>query len=244
MCGIYGRLGHCSLLDQITVPMGSAINHRGPDDRGNYRDQASHLELGHNRLSIIDLSAAGHQPMINENATVIIAFNGEIYNFQALRAELSAEGHEFRSRTDTEVLVHGYEQWGKQLVERLYGMFAFGIWDAVQKTLLLARDPMGMKPLYYWVAPDKTFWFASEIKAFLAIPEFKPKLDRKAISQYLEFNFVYDTERCTLEGIRKLPAGHTMTVRAGSAPKISRYFTPPPVDPCDNSDDAIDLDSS
>jgi asparagine synthase (glutamine-hydrolysing) len=220
--------------------MGKMTSHRGPDDLGIHVAPANFATLGQNRLSIIDLSSAGHQPMANDDQSVVVTFNGEIYNFQKLRDELVGAGYDFRSRTDTEILVHGYQHWGQKLVDRLCGMFAFAIWDKNKQELFLARDPMGIKPLYYWIAPDKTFWFASEIKAFLAIPEFKPKLDRKAISQYLEFNFVHDTERCTLEGIRKLPAGRTMTVRAGSAPKISRYFTPPPVDPCDNSDDAID----
>lgn len=220
--------------------MGRQIGHRGPDDHGLFLDDVNGIALGQNRLSIIDLSSAGHQPMANDDQSVVVTFNGEIYNFQSLRSELEAAGHQFRSRSDTEVLVHGYEQWGPQLVDKLCGMFAFAIWDAHQKTLFLARDPMGMKPLYYWIDPDRGFWFASEIKAFLAVPGFTPKLDHQAISQYLEFNFIYDSERCSLQGIRKLPPGHTITVRAGQEPTIRQYFTPPTVEPCLGQQDAID----
>lgn len=237
MCGVYGTLG--SAPPRLR-PLAAIISHRGPDDRGTFVDDSEGLALGQNRLSIIDLSSAGHQPMANDDESVVVTFNGEIYNFHSLRTELEAEGHRFHSRTDTEVLVHGYEQWGHRLVEKLCGMFAFAIWDARKKSLFIARDPMGIKPLYYWIDPQQGFWFASEIKAFLAVPSFTPKLDRQAIAQYLEFNFIYDSERCSLEGLRKLPAGHMMTVRAGESPKISRYFTPPSVESCPDQQEAID----
>jgi asparagine synthase (glutamine-hydrolysing) len=241
MCGIYGFFGEgVEAALWALSSMGDALVRRGPDDRGTYVNEAVGVALGQNRLSIIDLSSAGHQPMANEDQTVVVTFNGEIYNFQALRAELESAGHKFHSRTDTEVLVHGYEQWGQKLVDRLCGMFAFAIWDAKEKLLFLARDPMGIKPLYYWLSPEKAFWFASEIKAFLVVPGFKPRLDHKAISQYLEFNFIYDSERCSLQGLRKLPPGHLITVRAGEAPKISRYFIPPQVEPCEDHQEAID----
>ena len=220
--------------------MANITAHRGPDDRGTFFDDESGIALGQNRLSIIDLSAAGHQPMMNEEKSVVVTFNGEIYNFQVLRSELESAGHSFRSKTDTEVLVHGYEQWGKGLVDRLCGMFAFAIWDAKEKSLFLARDPMGIKPLYYWQSPSGGFWFASEIKAFLAIKEFTPRLNHTAIAQYLEFNFIHDPEICSLEGIRKLPAGHWMTVRLGQAPVIEKYFVPPVVEPCDDNPSSID----
>ncbi len=241
MCGIHGSLTvkNPSAAD-LLLDIGRITQHRGPDDRGTFVDRAAGLALGQNRLSIIDLSSAGHQPMANEDQLVVVTFNGEIYNFQTLRAELEAAGHQFHSRTDTEVLVHGYEQWGHQLVDKLCGMFAFVIWDAAKKTLFLARDPMGIKPLYYWIDPQRGFWFASEIKAFLAVPGFTPRLDHQAISQYLEFNFIYDNERCSLKELRKLPPGHTMTIRVGEAPKIARYFTPPSVEPCPDQQHAID----
>ncbi len=151
MCGVYGRLGSAPVP---LLPLAALMAHRGPDDRGTFVDDAEGVALGQNRLSIIDLSSAGHQPMSNEDQSVVVTFNGEIYNFQTLRSELEAAGHQFHSRTDTEVLVHGYEQWGHQLVDKLCGMFAFAIWDARQKTLFLARDPMGIKPLYYWIDPQ------------------------------------------------------------------------------------------
>jgi asparagine synthase (glutamine-hydrolysing) len=243
MCGIYGWLSTQANAVENTQRLsrlGEIVAHRGPDDQGTFVDEFAGVRLGQNRLSIIDLSSAGHQPMANEDQSVVVTFNGEIYNFQTFRSELEAAGHQFRSRTDTEVLVHGYEQWGKAFVDRLCGMFAFAIWDAKEKTLFLARDPMGIKPLYYWIDHQQGFWFASEIKAFLSVPGFTPKLDHQAIVQYLEFNFIYDSQRCSLQDLRKLPAGHTMTVRAGEAPKITRYFTQPTVEPCVDQQDAID----
>lgn len=244
MCGIYGWLNRqANDVEQSKrlLRMGNLIAHRGPDDRGAFIDEDAGIALGHNRLSIIDLSSAGHQPMMNEQQSVVVAFNGEIYNFQSIRAELEAAGHTFRSRTDTEVLVHGYEQWGSALVERLYGMFAFAIWDAAEKMLFLARDPMGIKPLYYWLSPDGGFWFASEIKAFLAIAGFTPRLNHAAIAQYLEFNFIHEPRMCSLEGIHKLPAGHMMTVRLGQEPEIRQYFVPPTVEHCEDNSAAIDV---
>src|SRR5687767_8482098 len=162
MCGIYGWLGSkMSRADVELERMGTLLAHRGPDDRGAYFDRRAGLALGHNRLSIIDLTRAGRQPMFNEDGTVGVVFNGEIYNFKELRRELTSTGHHFVSRTDSEVLVHGYEQWGLELLSKLCGMFAFAIWDSRQKTLLLARDPMGIKPLYYHVRSSGELIFAS-----------------------------------------------------------------------------------
>lgn len=242
MCGIYGFLNISRAQQELVLlSMGRLTAHRGPDDAGVFIDNVESVGLGQNRLSIIDLSSAGHQPMLNDESSVAVAFNGEIYNFQSLRSELEALGHEFRSRTDTEVLVHGYEQWGTEFVDRLHGMFAFAIWDAKKKLTFLARDPMGMKPLYYWSSPDGGFWFASEIKAFLAIPGFTPKLNHAAISQYLEFNFIHDTQMCSLEGVQKLPAGHTLTVQKGKSIQLRQYFVPPRVAPFDGDQVEIDV---
>jgi asparagine synthase (glutamine-hydrolysing) len=215
--------------------MANLIGHRGPDDRGVYRDEAAGLALAHNRLSIIDLSPAGHQPMTNEDGTVLLVFNGETYNFQELRAELIRTGHRFVSRTDSEVLVHGYEEWGEGLVERLCGMFAFAIWDGRNHSLFLARDPMGIKPLYYWWSPAGGFVFASEIKAFLALADFRPAVNPRTLRQYLEFNFIPDPQETSLLGVSKVPAGHVLTVRgevaASRRPSPRPYFTPPRVEP-------------
>ena len=169
MCGIVGvcnRSGEpvpAGLLKRMT----DVIAHRGPDSEGHYTDGP--IGLGHRRLAIIDLSASGHQPMSNENGEVVITFNGEIYNFQKLRVELEALGHRFHSQTDTEVIVHAYEEWGADCVTRFNGMFAFGIWDRPRRRLVLARDRYGIKPLY-WYCKDGVFVFASEIKAILEHP--------------------------------------------------------------------------
>jgi len=165
MCGFTGIVGPAADRTATLARMTAAIHHRGPDDHGTFEDAG--CALGHRRLSIIDLSAAGRQPMTNEDGTVQLAFNGEIYNFQELRHDLVARGHTFRSRTDTEVLVHLYEERGDAMVEALRGMFAFALWDAPRRRLLLARDHFGQKPLFY-AEVGETLLFASEIKALLA----------------------------------------------------------------------------
>lgn len=220
--------------------MMNLIRHRGPDDRGVFADGPAGLALGHLRLSIIDLSPAGHQPMFNEDGSVVLVFNGEIYNFQELREQLQKAGHRFLSRTDSEVLVHGYEEWGESVVDKLCGMFAFAIWDVRKRSLFLARDPMGMKPLYYWISPRGAFYFASEIKAFLALAQFQPRPNLRALRQYLELNFIYDENETSLSGVYKLPAGCTLTIRRGETRLAPRsYFTPPPVEPF-NEDGNLD----
>src|ERR1051326_3467687 len=152
--------------------MADAIRHRGPDDEGYYRSGS--LGFGFRRLSIIDLNT-GHQPLCNEDGTVWIVFNGEIYNYQELRSALQNRGHVFRTRTDTEISVHLYEEFGVGCVEKLRGMFAFAIWDENRRQLLLARDRVGIKPLYYWLSA-RSIAFGSEIKALLADPDVKPEL--------------------------------------------------------------------
>jgi asparagine synthase (glutamine-hydrolysing) len=221
------------------------MTHRGPDDRGLHTDADAGLALGHLRLSIIDLSPAGRQPMVNEDGSVVLVFNGEIYNFQPLRDELLARGHRFTSRTDSEVLVHGYEEWGEGLVDRLCGMFAFAVWDARARSLFLARDPMGMKPLYYWRDASGGFYFASEVKAFLGLEDFRPAVNMRALRQYVELNFIYDPHESSLRNVYKLPAGHSLTVRAsdvaaGRTPSPRCYFTPPPVEPLDGRPEGAD----
>jgi asparagine synthase (glutamine-hydrolysing) len=206
------------------------LAHRGPDDRGTYCEASLGVALVHNRLSIIDLSSAGHEPMFNEDGRVALVFNGEIYNFEPLRRELIAAGHRFVSRTDCEVVVHGYEEWGESVVDRLQGMFAFAIWDARKHRLFLARDPMGIKPLYYWRSPSGGLYFASELKAFLGLPDFRAEANPHALRQFLEMNFIYDLHESSLLGVSKLPAGHTLTIQAGAgkaAPTLRRYFVPP-----------------
>jgi asparagine synthase (glutamine-hydrolysing) len=243
MCGIAGWLNPAQQRPAAELArMAELQAHRGPDDRGTFFDEDVGLALAHNRLSIIDLSPAGRQPMTNEDGVLQLVFNGEIYNFQALRAELIAAGHRFISRTDSEVLVHGYEQWGEDLVPRLCGMFAFALWDGRARSLFLARDPLGIKPLYYWWSPSGGYHFASEVKAFLALEDFKPAVNRHALRQYLELDFIYDPAETSLQGITKLPSGHVLTVRAsdvaaGRRPAPRRYFETPAVEPVNGNPD-------
>src|SRR5579862_5350422 len=171
MCGIvgiYDGQGPNPIDRQLLQRMADAIAHRGPDGSGFHL--APGIGLGHRRLAIIDV-AGGHQPLFNEDETVAVTYNGEIYNFQELAAELAAKGHRFRTHSDTEVIVHAWEEWGEAAVNRLQGMFAFAIWDENRKTLFLARDRFGKKPLYYTVLGDGRLLFASEMKALLVCPD-------------------------------------------------------------------------
>lgn len=212
MCGIAGvwNVSGDTVSAGLLRRMTDVLAHRGPDGEGHYLDGT--LGLCHRRLAIIDLSPAGHQPMANESGTVIVTFNGEIYNFQKLRIELEARGHQFHSRTDTEVLVHGYEEWGDDVVTRLNGMFAFGLWDSVRRRLVLARDRYGVKPLYYWT-DGRAILFASEIKALLQDPRVRPAVDRPALLEYFTFQNLF-TEQTLFAGVRLLAPGHLLTVDA------------------------------
>lgn len=229
MCGISGwylTAGH--FMDQKhLVSMAETLNHRGPDDRGYFIDEKRGVALGHNRLSIIDLTQAGHQPMISEDGRNVLTYNGELYNFRELRNELEALGHRFISKTDSEVVLRGFMQWGRSCVEKFCGMFAFAIWSAQDERLFLARDSMGMKPLYYTsLSGGKGFAFASEVKALLALPEFKAKMNRSSLNQFLEFGYTFDEHETSLEGVLKLPPGHTLEVLEGKAGTPTPYFTP------------------
>jgi asparagine synthase (glutamine-hydrolysing) len=190
------------------------MRHRGPDDGGlrlapGPAHSGLHAGLGHRRLSIIDLSPLGHQPMANEDETVWITFNGEIYNYKPLRDDLLAKGHRFRSGSDTEVIIHGYEEYREKICEKLSGMFAFGIWDSRTGKLLLARDRFGKKPLYVRTT-NTGLAFASELKSFLELPDFKPALDLKSFSLYLAFEYV-PAPHSIYQEITKLPPGTFLT---------------------------------
>src|SRR5215470_17754664 len=191
MCGICGTAGFVD--QQLLERMLEVLHHRGPDDHGLHCSAAAEVGLGNCRLSIIDLSPAGHMPMANEDGSIWITQNGEIYNFQELRRELEQHGHHFRSRSDTEVLIHGYEQWGLDLLPRLNGMFAFALLDLRRDTrgprLLLARDRFGIKPLYYWKGRERLV-FASEIKAILQHHEVTASLNLESLHRYLTFLWV------------------------------------------------------
>jgi asparagine synthase (glutamine-hydrolysing) len=213
MCGIVGAVHfnqqpvHACAIQQ----MSDMLRHRGPDDAGVL--EAGIAGLGHRRLKIIDLSPAGHQPMSNEDGTIWVTYNGEIYNFSELREELAQRGHIFSSRTDTEVIVHGYEEWGERCVERFNGMFAFGLWDMHQRKLLLVRDRLGIKPLFYYV-DDEKFLFASEIKAILRYPKVNRALDESAIYDYLSLNYV-PAPKTPFAHVRALRPGHWLMLQDG-----------------------------
>ena len=216
MCGICGFNWNDR---QLISAMNDSIEHRGPDQEGVFCHDA--ISLGFRRLSIIDLSDNGSQPMFNEDNTLCLVFNGEIYNFQELRPELIARGHTFRSKADSEVILHAYEEYGKDCVQRLRGMFAFAIYDLTRKSLFIARDRIGIKPLYYY-EKDGKFLFASEIKAILQDRSVTREVNDQAIYDYLGFEFV-PAPQTMFRYINKLPSGHYLTLTAGRV-EVSRYW--------------------
>ena len=222
MCGIAGRFNYDPsrpVDPEVLAAMTTAIAHRGPDAAGYYR--APGIGLGHRRLSIIDLST-GDQPLANEDGRVQVIFNGEIYNFAEVRAELLSLGHRFRTSSDTEIIVHGYEEWGEHCVERFRGMFAFAVWDARHRRLLLARDRLGVKPLYYAELPGVGLVFGSEIKALLEDPAVPRDWRPEAIDTYLTLLYVPAPDTI-YAGIRKLPPASVLVAEAGRI-RISTYW--------------------
>jgi asparagine synthase (glutamine-hydrolysing) len=214
LCGITGifNLNGEPVSPVILRKMTDAVAHRGPDGEGFYID--SFIGLGHRRLAIIDLSPAGHQPMITSDGQYVLSYNGEIYNFQQLRVELQARGYQFHSRTDTEVLLYAYAEWGEQCLSRFNGMFAFAIWDRSRQELFLARDRYGIKPLYYTLQ-GHTFLFCSEAKAILAHPAYQVALDKAALLEYFTFQNFF-TERTLFAGVKLLPAGTYFRISLGA----------------------------
>lgn len=243
MCGLTGWL--CA---QGTEParatldrMALAIRHRGPDDQGTFHDPRAGVALSHVRLSIIDLTAASHQPMKDAATGVVLAYNGELYNFRQLRSELQSLGHSFASQGDTEVVLRSYMQWGTACYERFAGMFALAIWDPRNCVLHLARDPMGLKPLYFMNRPGGLL-FASEVKAFRELPDFALVPSALGLRQYMEFGYVFDENQTLFEGVFKLPPGHRMEVRAAGSFEIHPYYSPAAVDPADARAESERLD--
>jgi len=231
MCGICGAVilkphsAAASDLRAALEAMNRQILHRGPDDDGFYlRDNVG---LGMRRLSIIDLKT-GHQPMSNEDGTVWVVFNGEIYNHRELRPGLEAQGHRYRSHSDTETIVHLYEEYGKDCVQHLRGMFAFAIWDARRLRFFAARDRLGIKPLYYRLTPE-SFLFGSEIKALLAYPGVRAEINRRALPEYLAFGYMAGTDTL-FAGINKLPPGHTLELDESGRIQIEPYWDLPQVE--------------
>ena len=230
MCGICGKISYDSdpIKESLITNMCSSFAYRGPDDRGTYTNTGAlgngspiHLGLGHQRLSIIDLSAAGQQPMSNEDGTVWMTFNGEIYNFKEIRAELKKNGHVFRSDTDTEVLIHLYEEEGLGALNKLNGMFSFAIWDNGLNRLWVGRDRIGIKPLvYFW--DGNHFNFASEIKALLADPAIPKEIDCEALVLYLTFNYI-PAPFTIFKGIKKMEPGHYLVIEDGNL-RLTKYW--------------------
>src|SRR6202165_1932374 len=223
MCGICGVAGgDPSAGRDLVGRMCASMVHRGPDDEGTVH--MGGVTLGMRRLSIIDIEG-GHQPIHNEDSTVWVVQNGEIYNHLELRSQLLASGHAFATQSDTEVLVHGYEEWGEQMVERLNGMFAFALFDVPRRSLLLARDRMGIKPMHYSVAGERLL-FASELKALLRDPALRRGIDPVALDEYLAYEFV-PSPRSIVRGIEKLRPGHTLTWSvADLSLRVRRYWAP------------------
>jgi asparagine synthase (glutamine-hydrolysing) len=232
MCGICGALSldRPRFDDTVVRDMANSLQHRGPDGDGFYTDAP--VALGHRRLSIIDL-ATGDQPIFNEDASIAIVFNGEIYNYRELREALVRRGHRFRTAGDTEVIVHLYEEQGVDCVRELNGMFAFAIWDSTKQRLFLARDPLGEKPLYY-ATVGPTFFFASELKA-LVRAGISRRIDAAALDDYLAYGYV-PAPRTIYSGVYKLPAAHIMVVERGDI-SSSRYWSPWPETRLDLSED-------
>ncbi|MBR3969333.1 MAG: asparagine synthase (glutamine-hydrolyzing) [Clostridia bacterium] len=220
MCGFVGFTNYIADDGRVLGHMMNAIVHRGPDSAGIYLDKD--IALGFRRLSIIDIDG-GNQPMFNENGSLVLTFNGEIYNYKQLRDELLELGHTFNSHADSEVVLHGFEQWGEEVVSRLRGMFAFVIYNKDDGAIFGARDMFGIKPLYYTTS-ENSFIFGSEIKAFLHHPEFKKSLNEQALAHYLSFQYS-PTEETFFEGVYKLPPAHSFCFKNGELTK-KRYFKP------------------
>ena len=218
MCGFTGYIHKSKDKDKIIKKMADSIKHRGPDGEGFYVDDD--IAMGFRRLSIIDLKG-GDQPLFNEDKSLVINFNGEIYNFQEIKEELIKKGHVFKTKCDTEVIVHGYEEYGYDIVKKLRGMFGFVIWDNKKKEFFGARDPFGIKPFYYY-KKDDVFMYSSEIKSFLSNPLFEKELNKESLKNYLVFQ--YDALNETFfKNVYKLDPGHYMTYKDGKI-EIKRYF--------------------
>lgn len=219
MCGIVGFTNSIDNSNEVIKKMMDRIRHRGPDAEGKYVD--GDIALGHRRLSIIDISSQGDQPIFNEDGSLVIVFNGEIYNYMEIREKLVQAGHGFSTNTDTEVLIHGYEEFGEKILNMLRGMFAFVIWDKKKKELFGARDFFGIKPLYYAVM-NGTFMFASEIKSFLEHPAFKKELNTEALENYLTFQYSPAPETF-FKNVYKLQPAHYFRLKGGKL-EIKRYW--------------------
>ena len=228
MCGIAGVFdiegrGHDPRPGDTALRMADTLAHRGPDGRGGWGDPAAGIGLGHRRLSIIDLSPTGAQPMHSADGSYVITYNGEVYNFGELRTELVALGHKFHGTSDTEVMLACFVQWGvEKAVQRFVGMFAFAVFDREKRTLHLVRDRLGIKPLY-WCQCDGLLLFASELRALAAHPAFRREIDREAVDALLRYSYV-PAPATIFRGVYKLPPGSILSVDPGGTPKIAPYW--------------------
>ncbi|NVD73925.1 asparagine synthase (glutamine-hydrolyzing) [Duganella sp. BJB1802] len=212
---------HPRLAADLELAVG-ALRHRGPNDQGTWLRDAG-VGLGQTRLSILDLSSNGHQPMVSEDGQVVMAFNGEVYNFAAIRPELEALGHHFKGSGDSEVVLAAFRQWGMAAVDRFIGMFAIALWDRATRTLHLLRDRLGVKPLYYgW--DGETLWFASELKALRQFGQWTPAIDQQALAEYLQFGYI-NAPRSIYRQVSKLEPGHHLTLAPQGAPQLQRYWS-------------------
>jgi asparagine synthase (glutamine-hydrolysing) len=226
MCGIIGVVERKGVDEDLLLEMRETMVHRGPDDSGLWISRDRTVGLGHRRLSIIDLSEAGKQPMADCNEQIWITFNGEIYNFQEIRDELKKRGYRFRTQTDTEIIVDAYKEWGTDCLERFNGMFAFGIYDEEKKMVFIARDRVGKKPLYY-SRQNGGLRFASELKALLKDPSLSKEIDFQALNHYLTFGYI-GGDLSIFKSVRKLPPAHAMTYDAvKDESRIWKYWEPP-----------------
>lgn len=229
MCGIAGFLDHerradAQELGRLATAMARTLDHRGPDDLGIWCDAEAGLAFGHTRLAIIDLSAAGAQPMVSHCGRFVLSYNGEVYNAGELRAELESAGHVFRGHSDTEAIVEGCASWGVEAtLTRLIGMFAFALWDRAERRLTLARDRLGIKPLY-WGRQNGRLMFASELKALRALPDWRGELDRDALAAYLRHNYI-PAPHSVYKDIRKLEAGTMLEIEPAGEPAVRPYWS-------------------
>ncbi|MBP2679974.1 MAG: asnB 3, partial [Deltaproteobacteria bacterium] len=224
MCGIGGFFRPSGEPDaeNFLERMASRMVHRGPDAGGKFITPDRRVGLCHRRLAILDLSPTGAQPMLDEEADLALSFNGEIFNYREISAELSSMGYRFRGTSDTEMILYAYRQWGILCVQRFIGMFAFALWDGKAGKLFLVRDRLGIKPLYYARTGD-TFLFGSELKLFLEHPDFPKRVDREALQFYLQFMYV-PSPYSIYAGCRKLPPGHVGTISRDGTWEISDYW--------------------
>ncbi|NOZ52954.1 MAG: amidotransferase 1, exosortase A system-associated [Gammaproteobacteria bacterium] len=220
MCGIVGvfdALYSREINKALLLKMNETQHHRGPDGSGVHIEPG--LGMAHKRLSIIDVSS-GQQPLFNEDGSVVVVYNGEIYNYRELSQELIQRGHTFKTHSDTEVIVHAWEEWGPRCVDRFRGMFAFAIWDRNKKTLFLARDRLGIKPLFYTLLPDGHFIFSSELKALLLVPSLKREIDPQAVEDYFCYGYIPDP-KTILKNVKKLPPGYMLSICHGKKTEVA-----------------------